>query len=130
MTKNYAEIIGFVGQDPKVGGSLGNCRVRLSVATTERWRDGRTGEKRERTEWHNVICWDRLADIATEYVRKGAHILVSGSMRSRQYEDNGVKHTVWELHARELLLLDPRATANDEVDEPATPPPPAEATPA
>jgi single-strand DNA-binding protein len=122
MTKNYAEIIGFVGHDPKRSGTIDNYRVRLSVATTERWRDRATGEMRERTEWHSVICWKRLAEIACEYIRKGSHILVSGPMRSREYDDNGVRRTVWELHARELLLLDPLVSGNDEEDE-ATPPP-------
>jgi len=117
MTRNYVEIIGFVGQDPKL--TTENAPVRLSVATTERWRDAKTGEKKERTEWHAVLCWDRLAKIAYEYVRKGSHIVASGTLRSRQYEKNGANHTVWEIHARELLLLDPRTTNNDNADSPA-----------
>jgi single-strand DNA-binding protein len=116
MTKNFVEIIGFAGHDPKRNGNNKTAPVKLSLATTERWRD-KTGERQERTEWHTVLFWDRLADVATAYVRKGAHILVSGSLRSRQYEEDGIKHTVWEVHARELLLLDPRtANADDESD--------------
>ena len=88
------------------------------------WRQRKGGvtprrEKKERTEWHTVLCWDRLAKLAYGYVRKGSHIVASGTLRSRQYEKDGVNHTVWEIHARELLLLDPRTTNNDNADSPA-----------
>lgn len=118
MTKNFVEIIGFAGHDPKRTGTIETARVRLSVATTDRWRDDK-GERHERTEWHTVILWKRLADVAAEYVRKGSHILVSGALKSRQFEQDGVVNTVWEIHARELLLLDPRASTSDETDVPA-----------
>ena len=119
MTKNNVEIIGFVGQDPKLTSE--NAPTRLSVATTERWRDD-SGEKHERTEWHTVLCWKGLGKVARQFVRKGSHILVSGPLHSREYEKDGVTHTVWEITARELLLLDPRSTANDEADSPAPAP--------
>jgi single-strand DNA-binding protein len=121
MTKNFVEIIGFAGHDPKRGGNSDTARVRISIATTDRWRT-RSGEKQEHTEWHTVIFWDRLADIAADYIRKGSHVLVSGSLKSREYEADGVKHTVWEIHARELLLLDPRTSTVDETDEPTAQP--------
>src|ERR1019366_2564764 len=76
MTKNFVEIVGFVGQDPKLSGNAGTSRVRLQVATNERWKDS-AGQKRERTEWHTIIFWDRLADAAASLVRKGSHILVT-----------------------------------------------------
>jgi single-strand DNA-binding protein len=118
MTKNFVEIVGFVGQDPKLSGNAGTSRVRLQVATNERWKDS-AGQKRERTEWHTIIFWNRLADAAASLVKKGSHILVTGTLKSRQYEREGVTHTVWEIHARELLLLDPRATtANEETPTP------------
>jgi len=130
MTKNFVEIIGFAGHDPKRSGNSDISRVRLSVATNERWRDSQTGEKHERTEWHTVVFWDRLADVAADYVRKGSHILVSGAIKSRQYEDKGVSRTVWEVHARELLLLDPRTSSVDVVDESDEAAPAPEAPPA
>ena len=121
MTKNFVEIVGFVGQDPKVAGTPGIPRVKLQVATTERWRDT-DGQKHEHTDWHTVVFWDRLADIAANMVRKGSHILVTGTLKSRQYESKGVKHTVWEIYARELLLLDPKtataAPADDNTPDP------------
>jgi single-strand DNA-binding protein len=116
MTKNFVEIIGFAGHDPKRSGNSNTARVRISVATNERWRDNDSREMRERTEWHSVIFWDHLADIAADFVRKGSHILVSGSIKSRQYEDKGVTRTVWEIHAREFLLLDSRISTLDESD--------------
>ena len=116
MTKNFVEIIGFVGQDPKLSGNDATARVRIQVATTDRWRDN-AGQKRERTEWHTVIFWDRLADIAADLVKKGAHVLITGALRSRQYESKGAKHTIWEIHARELLLLDPRTSTTDPAEK-------------
>ena len=116
MTKNFVEIIGFAGHDPKRNGNSNTARVRISVATNERWRDKDSQEMRERTERHTVIFWDHLADIAADFIRKGSHILVSGSIKSRHYEEKGVTRTVWEIHARELLLLDPRISTLDESD--------------
>ncbi len=116
MTKNNMEIVGFVGQDLRL--TSDNAPARLSVATTERWRD-ESGEKHERTEWHTVLCWKGLRELAYRYVHKGSHILVSGPLHSREYEKDGITHTVWEIHARELLLLDPRSSSSDEADSPA-----------
>ncbi len=123
MTKNFVELIGFVGQDPQCIGN-GKSPVKVSLATTQRWKD-RAGQKQERTEWHTVYFWDRSAEVATTCVHKGSHILVTGSLRSRQYEGDGGKHTVWEIHARELLLLDPRR-ASAEADAEETPAPASE----
>lgn len=119
MTKNFIEIIGFAGQDPQRIGN-GKSPVKVSLATSERWKD-KNGQRQERTEWHTVYFWDRTAEVALAYLRKGSHVLVSGSLRSRQYENNGVKHTVCEIHARELLLLDPRAANADGETEAVVP---------
>ncbi len=119
MTKNHIELIVFAGQAPKRIGSGDTAPVKLSLATTDRWKDA-SGERQERTEWHTLLFWGRLAEVATKYVKKGSHVLVTGSLRSRQYEDDeGQRHTVWEIHVRELLLLDTRASATNETDEPA-----------
>ncbi len=116
MTKNFVELIGFVGQDPHRIGN-GKSPVKVSLATTQRWKD-RAGQKQERTEWHTVYFWDRTAEVATTCLHKGSHILVTGALRSRQYEGETGRHTVWEIHARELLLLDPRsASAEPDADE-------------
>ena len=118
MTKNFVELVGFAGQTPKRNGTNDTAPVKLSVATTDRWRDA-SGERQERTEWHTVLFWGRLAEVAANYIKKGSHVLVTGSLRSRQYQDNdGQRHTVWEIHARELLLLDPRTSKVNTSDEP------------
>lgn len=117
MTKNFVELIGFAGQEPKRIGTGDNAPVKLSLATTERWKDG-SGERQERTEWHTVLFWNRLAEVASKYIQKGSHVLVTGSLKSRQFEDDdGLRHTVWEVHVRDLLLLDPRTSNTNEVDE-------------
>lgn len=127
MTKNHIELIGFAGQAPKRTGTGDTAPVKLSLATTDRWRDA-SGQRQERTEWHTLLFWGRLAEVATKYVKKGSHVLVTGSLRSRQFEDDdGQRHTVWEIHARELLLLDARTSTATQTDEPVGEPKPAEA---
>lgn len=122
MTKNFVEMIGFAGQAPKRNGTSDNAPVKLSMATNDRWKDA-SGERQERTEWHTVLFWGRLADVAAKYIKKGSHVLVTGSLRSRQFEDEeGKRHTVWEIHARELLLLDPRTSTVNAADDQAEQP--------
>jgi len=115
MTKNFVEIIGFAGQPPIRNGKNKSAPVKLSVATTERWRD-EAGKKVERTEWHTVLFWGRVGEVALQFVKKGSHILVTGSLKSRQYEVEDKLCTVWEIHARDLLLLDSAARATDEAE--------------
>ena len=94
------------------------------MATTDRWRDA-SGARQERTEWHTVLFWGRLAEVAANYIKKGSHVVVTGSLRSHQYEYNdGQPHTVWEIHARELLLLDPRTSKMTAADQPEAEPSP------
>ncbi len=124
MTKNFVQLIGFAGQAPKRIGSGETAPVKLSLATTERWKDS-SGERQERTEWHTVIFWNRLAELASNHIKKGSHVLVSGSLRSRQFEDDdSQRRTVWEVQARELLFLDPKSSAgndnNESTPEPST----------
>jgi single-strand DNA-binding protein len=120
MTKNFVELIGFVGQDPPRIGSGDTSPVKVSLATTERWNDD-SGERQERTEWHTVLFWNRLAEVAAKYIKKGSHVLVTGSLKSRQYEDDEAqRHTVWEIHTRELLLLDSKTSGVEDADEAAT----------
>lgn len=107
MYKNRIEVIGYVGQDAEVKAtSNGRTFTRISVATSERWKD-RDGNRQERTEWHTVTFWGQLAKFAGEYVKKGRHVLIGGPLRSREYEDrDGIRGKVWEIAADELLLLD------------------------
>ena len=96
---NIVIIVGNLGQDPEVrympnGGAVAN----LSLATTESWRDKQTGEMRENTEWHRVVLFGKLAEVASEYLRKGAQVYVEGQLRTRNWQDDsGVTRYVTEI---------------------------------
>ena len=106
MTLNKVMLIGNVGKDPEPRHlDNGAMLVTLVVATTERFKD-RNGETKEQTEWHNVVCWRSLAEVAEKYVRKGTQVYVEGRLRSRSWEDqNGQKRYVTEIVADTLRLL-------------------------
>lgn len=128
MTKSYVEIVGFAGHDPQRIGIGKAAPVKLSLATTQRWKDN-SGQPRERTDWHSVFFWDRVAERALTHVRKGSPVLVSGTLTSRQYESkSGEVHTVWEVHAREFFVLAP-CTASAAGDTAESEPSPGRETP-
>ena len=86
----------------------GGAVTNLTLATSESWKDKQTGQPQERTEWHRVVFFNRLAEIAGEYVRKGSKIYVEGSLRTRQWEQDGVKRYTTEIVASEMQMLDSR----------------------
>ena len=104
---NKVIIVGNLGADPEVralpdGGSVCNLRV----ATTEAWKDKRSGEKRESTEWHKVVLYRGLAEIAGKYLRKGAQVYVEGRIRTRKWQDkNGADRYATEIEAVEMNML-------------------------
>lgn len=103
---NKAMIIGNLGSDPEVRSTSSGTRVAtLSVATSRRWTD-RDGEDQERTEWHRVVCWDRLAEICEQYLSKGDRIYVEGRIEYRQWEgqDGRTRYTT-EIRARQMIML-------------------------
>lgn len=103
---NKATIVGNIGRDPETKYlPSGDPVTSFSVATSESWKD-RSGEKQERTEWHNIVCFKRLAEIASEYLRKGSKVYVEGSLRTQSWEKDGQKHYRTEIVARELQMLD------------------------
>ncbi|HGW6494352.1 TPA: single-stranded DNA-binding protein [Escherichia coli] len=86
---NKVILVGRLGKDPEVryipnGGAVAN----LQVATSESWRDKQTGEMREQTEWHRVVLFGKLAEVAGEYLRKGAQVYIEGQLRTRSWDDN------------------------------------------
>lgn len=106
---NKVILVGNVGQDPETrympnGGAVTN----LSIATSESWKDKNSGEQQERTEWHRVVFYQRLAEIVAEYVKKGSKIYVEGSLRTRSWEQDGVKRYATEVIANEMQMLDGR----------------------
>ena len=103
---NKVILIGNVGQDPEVRTLETGVKVaRVRLATTERIFNRQTNETTEHTEWHTVTLWRGLAEVVDKYVRKGAQIYVEGSLRSREWERDGVKHYATEIVADELKLL-------------------------
>lgn len=112
---NKVILIGNLGADPEMrympsGGAVAN----VSVATSESWKDKQTGENQERTEWHRVVFFNRLAEIAGEYLRKGSKVYVEGSLRTRKWQDqNGVDRYSTEIVGSDLQMLDGRGGSND-----------------
>ena len=109
MSVNKVIIIGWLGQDPELRHTSDGTPVcNLSVATSETWKDQK-GNEQKRTEWHRIVFWRRLAEIAGQYLKKGSQIYVEGKIQSREYEDAavpGVKRKAYEIIAQELRMLD------------------------
>ncbi|PAT32362.1 single-stranded DNA-binding protein [Vandammella animalimorsus] len=104
---NKVILVGNLGRDPELrmfpsGGQVAN----VSVATTEQWRDKQTGERRELTEWHNVVFNDRLAEIAAQYLRKGSSVYIEGRIRTRKWQDqSGQDRYTTEIRADVMQML-------------------------
>ncbi len=108
---NKVIIIGNLGADPEVRymQSGGGAMVTLSVATSDSWKDKETGQNQERTEWHRIVFFNRLAEIVGEYLRKGSKIFVEGSLRTRKWQDkNGQDRYTTEIVASNMQMLDSR----------------------
>ena len=107
---NKVIIVGNVGAEPEVRATqTGGQVVNLSIATSESWKDKNTGQMRERTEWHKVVFFNRLADIVSEYTKKGDRLYVEGSLRTRKWQDqSGNDRYTTEIVASEMQMLSDR----------------------
>ncbi|MES2825861.1 MAG: single-stranded DNA-binding protein [Pseudomonadota bacterium] len=107
---NKVIIIGNIGQDPEIkympsGGAVTN----VSVATSESWKDKTTGQPQERTEWHRVVFFNRLGEIAGQYLKKGSKVYIEGSLRTRKWQaQDGTDRYTTEIVANEMQMLDGR----------------------
>ena len=106
---NKVILIGNCGSDPESrflpsGGAVTN----VTIATSESWKDKQSGQQQERTEWHRVVFFNRLGEIAGEYLKKGSKVYVEGSLRTRQWEKDGVKRYTTEIVGNEMQMLDSR----------------------
>ena len=107
---NKVILVGNLGNDPETrympsGGAVTN----ISIATSESWKDKNTGEMQERTEWHRVVFFNRLAEIAGEYLKKGSKVYVEGSLRTRKWQgQDGQDRYTTEIVASEMQMLDSR----------------------
>jgi single-strand DNA-binding protein len=113
---NKVILVGNLGQDPEVkympsGGAV--CNV--SLATTDSWKDKTSGERQERTEWHRVVFFHRLAEIAGEYLRKGSQVYVEGRLQTRKWQDkDGQERYTTEIIASEMQMLGGRSGGFDQ----------------
>ncbi|QUX96570.1 single-stranded DNA-binding protein [Marinomonas sp. CT5] len=117
--KNLVILIGNAGNDAEVRYMpSGDAVANVSLATSESWHDKQTGQMQERTEWHRVAFMDRgnfrLGQIAGDFIKKGSKVYVEGSLRTREWEKDGIKHYTTEIIANEMQLLDSRADSNQQ----------------
>lgn len=96
---NKVILVGTCGQDPEVRYlPNGSAVTNLSLATSEAWSDKQTGQKVEKTEWHRVVLFGKVAEIAGEYLRKGSQCYIEGKLKTREWEKDGIKRYVTEVH--------------------------------
>ena len=110
---NKVILVGNLGNDPEVkympsGGAVAN----ITVATSDTWKDKQSGESQERTEWHRVVLFGRLGEIAGEYLRKGSKVYIEGRLQTRKWQDkNGVDRYTTEIVGSEMQMLDGRGSS-------------------
>ena len=122
---NKAQVIGYVGKEPKISTTQNNAKIAsFSIATTEKSYTTQNGVTiPERTEWHNIVVFGKLADVIEKYVHKGSRMYVEGKMRTRAFTDkNGVQKTITEINVEKLEMLDSKptqqsASANADVSQ-------------
>ena len=135
---NKVILVGRLGRDPELKYTPSGAPVaKFSLATDESFKD-KTGEKQEHTEWHNIVAWNKLAEICGEYLTKGKLVFIEGSIRSRQWQDQaGNKRTSYEIIANQMQMLGSKADSErtpsggmnrpaPERPAPSAPPPSAE----
>ena len=113
---NKVILVGNIGGDPEVRYMpSGNAVTNVTIATSETWKDKQTGQNQERTEWHRVVFFNRLGEIAGEYLRKGSKVYVEGSLRTRKWQgQDGQDRYTTEIVASEMQMLDSRGGSSSE----------------
>jgi len=116
---NKVILIGNLGQDPEVKYMPnGNAVANITVATSESWKDKNTGENVDKTEWHRVVFFRRLAEIVGEYLKKGSKIYIEGKLQTRKWQDkNGADHYTTEVVASEMQMLDSRGGGSSDFNQ-------------
>ena len=104
---NKVILVGRLGRDPELKYTAsGTPFCRFSMATDDSWTDKGSGERSERTEWHNIVVWDKLAEICNNYLTKGRLVYIEGSLQTREWDDKeGVKRKTTEVRARDMVML-------------------------
>lgn len=111
---NKVILIGNLGKDPILrrfpdGGAAAN----FAIATTDTWKNKQTGMQEEKTEWHQIVCKNKLAEICEQFLRKGSKVYIEGSLRTRKWEKNGENHYTTEIIGEEMQMLDGKPAGND-----------------
>ena len=111
---NKVILVGNLGRDPETrylpsGGAVTN----VSIATSRSWKDRDSGEQKEKTEWHRIVFFNRLGEIAGEYLKRGSKVYVEGELRTREWEKEGQKHFTTEIVANEMQMLDSKGGNSD-----------------
>ena len=110
---NKVILIGRLGKDPEVRNlDNGTVVANFSIATSESYKDRTTGEKKEITEWHNIVVWRALAEITQKYLHKGDMVYIEGKLRTRSWEKDGVTRYTTEIVADNMNMLSPRSTGS------------------
>lgn len=123
---NKVILVGRLGKEPEIRTLEGGItNARFSMATSEVYKDKTTGEKKEITEWHQIVLWRGLADTAAKYLHKGDLVYIEGRLQTRSYEKDGSTRYVTEVTGNEMMMLSPKPSGSSQ---PAPPPsaPPAE----
>jgi len=118
---NKVILVGTLGKDPETRYMPGGDAVcNISVATSESWKDKQSGEKVEKTEWHRIVFWRRLAEIAGEYLHKGSQVYIEGKLQTRKWQDNqGNDKYTTEIVAHEMQMLGGKQGGSRPAQQPA-----------
>ncbi|UCE19129.1 MAG: single-stranded DNA-binding protein [Gemmatimonadota bacterium] len=122
-TVNKAILIGRLGADPEIRYTpSGRAVTNFRIATNEIWRD-KEGQQQDRTEWHSIVLWDKLAEISAEYLKKGSHVYVEGRLQTRTWEgQDGVQRRTTEIVALRMQMLDKKGAESEGPFAPGEPP--------
>jgi single-strand DNA-binding protein len=113
---NMAVLLGNLGADPEVRETTGGDKVaNMSLATTDEWKD-RDGEKQTKTQWHRLVMWRGLGELAERYLEKGSRLLVVGKVEYGQYEDKGITRYTTQVNVREMVMLSGQAAGMEAAD--------------
>ena len=126
MSLNKVHLIGRLGRDPEVRYMPnGEAVCNFSIATSETWNDRQTGQRQERTEWHNITLYRRLAEVAGQYLEKGSQVYIEGRIQSRKYTGkDGIERTAYEIIGSEMKMLGGKTEGSSESASTAEPPAP------
>jgi len=111
---NKVILVGNLGNDPELRYTRGGTPVcNFSIATSDQWTDKESGEKREKTEWHRIVAWRRLAEICGEYLNKGRQVYIEGKLQTRSWEKEGITRYTTEIVAADVQFLGARKETKD-----------------